>query len=162
MSEIVTQQGTPVAENAPEFLYFHERSIDKQARIAFPVEWRELGAGPEFYVSVWSHPPTKKPNACLKFFTKSGFQRLKEQLLNIKAGDPRDDALKRRIFGQSQRLTLDPMNRLCLPGTMVSQVGIKTPGTARFIGLGAEFQLWSPETLAECEAADIELAGNFG
>lgn len=135
------------------FLSTFEKQIDKKGRVSVPPTFRAVLAAQNFngmiaYAS-FVHPCIE---AC-------GMQRLEALNARIEALDPfseERDAFATAILGGAMQLAFDSEGRVVVPEGLLTKAGIT--GIGIFVGKGATFEIWSPESFAKHEAATRALA----
>lgn len=80
---------------------------------------------------------------CIQAYTLEGAERIGKILDKMPKFAPKTRALRKKFFGQSVSLDLDPNGRIILPKTLREKAGIA--GKAVFVGDSDTFEIWSPE-----------------
>ncbi|MEE2566062.1 division/cell wall cluster transcriptional repressor MraZ [Hyphobacterium marinum] len=130
------------------FLSTTTNGIDAKGRLSVPADFRTVVRGEPFDgIYVW---PSFDGD-----YLEGGGQTLMDRYLSLIEGmAPYDDArvaMERSIFGAAKPLGFDSTGRITLPKAFADHAGLD--GKATFVGLGARFEIWNPETYAEKAAA---------
>lgn len=124
-----------------------ENKVDRKGRVSVPAPFRQA-LGRSAFQGIIARPSYRSQaiEACdLEFM---------EQLNDsVSATDLYSDAhedLAFTIFADSHQLSFDSEGRILLPPALVEHAGIAE--RAGFVGMGASFQIWEPETLLRQKA----------
>jgi MraZ protein len=122
------------------FLSTHVNKIDKKGRVSVPASFRaELSE--ESYKGVVLF--RSNTHQCLEGFAWSYMQEIGKRLDNFDLFSAEQDDLATSIFGTAVQLPMDGDGRIILPADLIDFGGLEDK--ASFVGMGAKFQIWSPE-----------------
>lgn len=122
------------------FLSTHVNKIDKKGRVSVPASFRaELSE--ESYKGVVLF--RSNTHQCLEGFAWSYMQEIGKRLDNFALFSSEQDDLATSIFGTAVQLPMDGDGRIILPADLIGFGGLEDK--ASFVGMGAKFQIWSPE-----------------
>lgn len=126
------------------FLSTHVNKIDKKGRVSVPASFRaELSE--ESYKGVVLF--RSNTHQCLEGFAWSYMQEIGKRLDNFDLFSAEQDDLATSIFGTAVQLPMDGDGRIILPADLIDFGGLEDK--ASFVGMGAKFQIWSPENFDE-------------
>jgi len=77
-------------------------------------------------------------------------QRMLERAQQFDPFSPEADDITSLIFADARQLPWDPEGRVMLPEDLLEHAGITE--TAAFVGAGATFQIWNPDTYKAAQA----------
>jgi len=126
------------------FLSTFENRIDKKGRVSVPSSFRAELSDEKFQGVVLFK---SNRHQCLEGFPKSSMADISSRLdhFDIFSKTTQDDVAI-AIFGSAVQLPLDGDGRIILPQAVMDFADLKDQ--ACFVGLGAKFQIWSPELLS--------------
>lgn len=90
----------------------------------------------------------------LECYTMEAIEEVDAKIAALPRGSMARKVLERMFNGQSLPTTVDETGRLVLPAKLRKKIGLD--GEAFFIAAGDTFQIWSPDTFEEVEAAEAE------
>lgn len=122
------------------FLSTHVNKIDKKGRVSVPASFRAELSDESFKGVVLFR---SNVHQCLEGFAWSYMQELGKRLDNFDLFSSEQDDLATSIFGTAVQLPMDGDGRIILPHDLIDFGGLE--GRASFVGMGAKFQIWSPE-----------------
>ncbi len=129
------------------FLSTTINGVDAKGRVSVPAGFRAVVKNdPEEKIFVW-------PSFEGGYLEGGGQALLDRYLALMEEMDPYDDAraaFEQTIFGDTRGLAFDGTGRVSLPKDLIEHAGLS--GKAAFVGLGARFEIWDPERLAERKA----------
>jgi len=129
------------------FLSTTINGVDAKGRVSVPAGFRAVVKNdPEEKIFVW-------PSFEGGYLEGGGQALLDRYLALMEEMDPYDDAraaFEQTIFGDTRGLAFDGTGRVSLPRDLIEHAGLN--GKAAFVGLGARFEIWDPERLAERKA----------
>ncbi len=129
------------------FLSTTVNGVDAKGRVSVPAGFRAVVKNdPEEKIFVW-------PSFEGGYLEGGGQALLDRYLALMEEMDPYDDAraaFEQTIFGDTRGLAFDGTGRVSLPRDLIEHAGLS--GKAAFVGLGARFEIWDPERLAERKA----------
>lgn len=141
---------TATTENARiTFRGEYDFGMDEKRRIQIPAKWRPA-EGVAFLVLVWRASDQKHP--CLLILPPSTARRLDEKLESMPFGDPKAEALRRLLWGDSDEVSVDSAGRICLPDKLAGKAGLGKK--VMLVGLGDRFQIWNQEYYCETRTVD--------
>jgi MraZ protein len=107
---------------------------------------------------LWPHDKVKPERefGFIKGLTMRQFDLMMEKLEAKRAGGKDVGAARRKIYGNSCEISVDPAGRLCLPPKFAAKIGLGTE--ARFVGAGSHFEIWDPAIFKTCTEAECDLA----
>lgn len=140
------------------FLSTHINKIDKKGRVSVPAQWRAELADQSFQGVVLFR---SNVHACLEGFAWSYMQEISARLDKFDLFSAEQDDLATAVFADSMQLPFDGDGRVILPAHLMEFAGLGEQ--AAFVGMGAKFQLWSPQALDKRreEARTNVKAGNL-
>jgi transcriptional regulator MraZ len=129
------------------FLSTTINGVDAKGRVSVPAGFRAVVKNdPDEKIYVW-------PSFEGGYLEGGGQALLDRYLALLEEMDPYDDAraaFEQTIFGDTRGLGFDGTGRVTLPKDLIEHAGLT--GKAAFVGLGARFEIWDPERLAERKA----------
>ncbi len=126
------------------FLSTHINKVDKKGRVSVPSQFRAELAAEQFQgiVLFRSHV-----HPALEGFAWSYMQEISRRLENFDLFSAEQDDLATTVFGESVQLSFDGEGRVVLPDDLMQFAGVSE--RAAFVGLGAKFQIWDADILAQ-------------
>ena len=125
------------------FLSTHENKIDKKGRVSVPASFRAELSEEAFQGVVLFR---SNIHNCLEGFAWSYMQEIGKRLDNFDLFSAEQDDLATSIFGTAVQLSMDGDGRIVLPQDLIGFANLTEK--ASFVGMGAKFQIWSPEMFA--------------
>lgn len=122
------------------FLSTSVNKIDKKGRVSVPAGFRAALEGEPFSGIVLIPSQT---HDCLEGFAYSAMQEIARRLDEFDMFSTDQDDIATSVFGEAQQLAFDGEGRIMLPAELMARANISDQ--AVFVGLGAKFQIWSPE-----------------
>ena len=116
-------------------------NLDTKGRIVIPAKYRE-----DFGVSVYA---LKGVGGCIRLYPYEQFMKLSEK---VREGDVTQIALRRKVFGSVEHISLDAQGRILLSDDLKKSAGITDK--VRMVGMFEWLELWNEESF---EQADQEL-----
>lgn len=140
-------------EQAEVVLYTgsYRHGIDEKRRVQIPAKWRPKRGSCSFSVIVW---PKYQVGPCLRVLPWDKMIELLQKLNGLPDSDANKTVLKRVIGSSSEQVVLDKAGRICLPDSMVSQVGIANEVV--LVGCMDKFEIWPPERYEKIKLIDSE------
>ena len=135
------------------FLSTFEKQIDKKGRVSVPPSFRAVLAAQQFNGMI-AYASFTKP--CIE---ACGMEHMEKLYARIESLDPYSeerDAFATAILAGSTQLAFDGEGRVVIPEALLAKANID--GTGIFVGVGATFEIWSPEVYAAQETKMRELA----
>lgn len=123
------------------FLSTHVNKIDKKGRVSVPASFRAELSDESFKGVVLFRSNTHE---CLEGFAWSYMQEIGRRLDNFDLFSSEQDDLATSIFGTAVQLSMDGDGRIILPSDLIDFSGLGEK--ASFVGMGAKFQIWNPES----------------
>lgn len=84
---------------------------------------------------------------CLEGFAWSYMQEIGKRLDNFDLFSAEQDDLATSIFGTAVQLPMDGDGRIILPSDLIDFTALDEK--ASFVGMGAKFQIWNPESFEQ-------------
>lgn len=133
------------------FLSTHINKIDKKGRVSVPAQWR-AGLADQPFQGVVLFP--SNTHTALEGFAWSYMEELSGRLDAFDLFSAEQDDLATAVFAQSVQLPFDGDGRVILPADLIDFARLSEG--AAFVGMGAKFQIWSPDALSarKTEARD--------
>jgi len=129
--------------NTALFLSTHTNRIDGKGRVSFPAPFRSaLSARNSQGVVIFR----SLVDAAIEGMTIERLQAMSGALESLPPFAPERALFQTAIFGTAQELLVDKEGRCSLPKPLLEQIGIE--GEVAFLGCGATFQIWEPQSLA--------------
>ncbi len=116
-------------------------NLDTKGRIVIPAKYRE-----DFGASVYA---LKGVGGCIRLYPYEQFMKLSEK---VREGDVTQIALRRKVFGSVEHISLDAQGRILLSDDLKKSAGITDK--VRMVGMFEWLELWNEESF---EQADQEL-----
>lgn len=123
-------------------------TLDSKGRVCIPALWRQVLAAqptPTVYLS-----PSLDEDSLIGF----GEELMESELERLKGHDPlfsgRYNYLAAPLVSGATPLPVDENGRVRLPEEMIAAAGLKDKVV--FVGVGAKFEIWNPETYAPVRA----------
>ena len=113
-------------------------NLDTKGRIVIPAKYRD-----DFGSSVYALYGVK---GCIRLYSYEQFMKATEKLRDA---DITKDALRRRVFGSVENISLDTQGRILLSEELRKKAGITD--RVRMVGMFGWLELWKEETLAQKE-----------
>jgi MraZ protein len=126
------------------FLSTSTHKVDAKGRVSVPAGFRTALQNQEFQ-GVILIPSNKF--AALEGFTMGMMQELSNRLDKFDLFSDTQDDLAAVIFANATPLGFDETGRISVPKELLTHAGIVDQ--AVFVGMGAKFQLWSPQAYAQ-------------
>ena len=125
------------------FLSTHINKVDKKGRVSVPAPFRDQLAAETFHgvILFRSHV-----HPALEGFAWSYMSEISRRLENFDLFSNAQDDLATTVFGDSVQLAFDGDGRIVLPDHLMLFAGVSEK--AAFVGLGAKFQIWDADVLA--------------
>lgn len=127
----------------------YDFGMDDKRRVQIPAKWRPA-EGVACLVLVWRASDQKHP--CLLVLPPHTARKLDEKLEAMPFGDPKAEALRRLLWGDSDEVTVDSAGRICLPDKLAGKAGLGKK--VMLVGLGDRFQIWNQEHYGETRTVD--------
>jgi MraZ protein len=93
---------------------------------------------------------TRHPDGCLLVYPRPEWERKREQ---IAAFPMQARALQRLLLGNAQDVDIDSAGRVLIAPELRAAAGLRRD--TMLLGMGAHFELWDAQALAEREAQDL-------
>ncbi|MBQ9900900.1 MAG: hypothetical protein IJM51_00725 [Clostridia bacterium] len=113
-------------------------NLDTKGRIVIPAKYRD-----DFGSSVYALYGVK---GCIRLYSYEQFMKATEKLRDA---DITKDALRRRVFGSVENISLDTQGRILLSEELRKKAGITD--RVRMVGMFGWLELWKEENLSEKE-----------
>ena len=123
------------------FLSTYINKIDKKGRVSVPASFRAALASEPFQGIVTFR---SYKHAAIEGCGISRMHKLSNSVDNLDFFSDTLDDLASTIFADSQQLVFDGEGRILLPQQLIDHAGLTEH--AAFVGRGATFQIWNPET----------------
>ena len=150
-------RGFPKGAVMALFISTFVNKVDRKGRVSVPATFRAALKGQSFNgIVAFRSYREGTIEAC-------AIDRMEELSRSVDALDQfsaEQDALASTIFADAHQLPIDGDGRIILPPLLASHAGISD--AAAFVGRGATFQIWSPETFARHQDAARRLAADKG
>jgi MraZ protein len=135
------------------FLSKFLNKVDKKGRVSVPASFR-AALNDTGFAGIIAFPSYKAPviEAC-------GMDRMEliaKSLDRLDLFSDEQDDLAATVLADAQQLAFDPEGRIQLPEDLASHAGIADQ--AMFVGKGATFQIWAPDTFKVQQAHALERA----
>ena len=122
----------------------YENRIDRKGRVSLPADFRaELPVEVARIIYVYPSPRGGALEACDRAF----MQRMADSLEQMDIFSDEEDELASIIVAEARRLSIDGDGRILIPPDLNIFAGIEERVT--FVGRGARFQIWEPETFSK-------------
>jgi len=127
-----------------EHMFFgqFDHNIDDKGRLTIPARYRNLLEGGAYIMLGFDDN--------LMVMQHADFEKLSTKFREQNFANSNTRQMGRMIFGSADRLDLDKNGRILIPQFLREAVGIS--GSAKLIGMGAIFEVWSPDLWAEKQA----------
>ena len=113
-------------------------NLDTKGRIVIPAKYRD-----DFGSTVYALYGVK---GCIRLYSYDQFMKATEKL---QSADITKDALRRKIFGSVEQISLDAQGRILLSEGLRKKAGI--PDRVSMVGMFDWLELWKVESLAQEE-----------
>ena len=114
-------------------------TLDAKGRLAVPAKHREaLVAASQGALVMTAHP-----HGCLLLYPAPDWLPIRDKILKAASFDQRAAAIKRVMVGQAVDVEMDGAGRLLVVPELREHAGLDK--TARFVGMGTHFEIWSEE-----------------
>lgn len=154
MSEPETTSAPPPSViEADLFFARWDNKVDDKRRVQIPSTWRRKQS---LRLLLLPLPKRSWKPGCLMATTVSQFLEMVRDVRKMNFMDDRADSVRRQLMSRAVEVETDSAGRICLPDDQMKAVKIGDRVT--LVGMGEWFELWSPERLAEADAADEERA----
>ncbi len=132
------------------FLGTYHHKLDAKGRLSLPRKFRaHLSAERELVV-------TKGIDRCLFLFPRQEWERIRDQLRELKLGSQDARRARRLFLANAQEVTMDGMGRILLPASLREYAGIRQEVVV--VGLDWYMELWAPD-MWEQEVQEAEASG---
>ena len=126
---------------------YYEHVLDDKGRLCLPRKLREgLSEGSLLYI-------LKGFEGCLSVYNESEFQKLLEEVSNISYNKKNSRSYLRVVLGSVVELSLDKVNRVQLPASILNKYQIGR--NVALLGVGDHFEIWDLEAYKEYEKEAI-------
>jgi len=129
------------------FLDTFVNKIDSKGRVSVPASFRASLQGQAFHGIVAS-PSMKFP--AIQCAGIDWFHRVSGELSNGELFSDENDDLTATLFSDAKQLAFDSEGRIMLPESLTKHAGIGE--LAAFVGRGANFEIWSPNSFESYKA----------
>jgi MraZ protein len=133
------------------FLSTSVNKIDKKGRVSVPAGFRAALEGEAFSGIVLIPSQT---HDCLEGFAYSAMQEIARRLDEFDMFSTDQDDLAASVFGEAVQLAFDGEGRIMIGTDLLARATLSDQ--AVFVGMGAKFQIWSPEKYEERRCAARE------
>ena len=135
------------------FLSKFVNKVDKKGRVSVPAAFRAALENTG-YPGIVVFPSYKFPviEAC----GMDRMERIAKSLDRLDLFSDEQDDLATTVLADAQQLAFDPEGRIQLPEDLATHAGIADQ--AMFVGKGATFQIWAPDTFKVQQAHALERA----
>jgi MraZ protein len=135
------------------FLGRFEHTIDEKGRMIIPVRYRDLildGA----YI-------TQGFDQNLLVVLAENFERNYVEISQMSSMDPTVRLLREKIFSTAERVELDRLGRILIPGFLRQYAQLDN--SAMVIGAGTNFEIWSPELwgIRDARLSDVKFSSEL-
>ncbi len=132
------------------FLGTYRHKLDAKGRLSLPRKFRSyLSLERELVV-------TRGIDQCLFLFPRQEWERIREQLRELKLGSRDARRARRLLLGNAEVVNVDGMGRILLPAPLRAYAGIEQEVV--IVGLDWYMELWAPDVW-EQEAQEAEASG---
>ena len=117
---------------------YYEHVLDDKGRLVLPPKLRQgLSEGSLLYI-------LKGFDGCLSVYNESDFKTLCEEVNKIDFNKKNSRSYVRTVLGSVVELSLDKVNRVQLPTSVLSKYQISK--NVVLLGVGDHFEIWNQET----------------
>jgi MraZ protein len=136
-----------------QFLGTHPNKLDAKGRVSIPAPFRAALRGVDGDAATLVLRP-HHTHRCIDGFAASYFHTLASSMarLDLFSADQEDLAIA--LYADAVELAPDKEGRIVLPQQLIDWAGLEQGAT--FVGMGRQFQIWSPEAAAR-RAAEARL-----
>ncbi|MCJ7624729.1 MAG: division/cell wall cluster transcriptional repressor MraZ [Anaerolineaceae bacterium] len=127
------------------FMGQYEHNIDTKGRLTIPARFREFLANGAYV--------TQGLDNNLMVLTNDDFMRVTQHINQMSLTNPIARQLKRRIFAYAEQIIPDKLGRILIPAFL--REAAKLDGSVEIVGVGAYFEIWSPDLWAK-QIAEIQ------
>lgn len=123
----------------------HVNKIDRKGRVSVPKPFRaglQAAESDQNFAGVYAFPLFKSP--AIEVCGEAFMSRIAESVDELDLFSDEQDDMASVILESAHALPFDPEGRVVLPPELLEHAGIS--GEAMFVGRGARFQVWDPET----------------
>lgn len=113
-------------------------SLDTKGRLVIPAKYRD-----DFGSSVFA---LKGVGGCIRLYNYEEFMRITAK---VREGDVRQNALRRKVFGSVEHISLDAQGRILLSDDLKKSAGITD--RVRMVGMFDWLELWNEESLEQAD-----------
>jgi len=138
-----------ISQDSVRYVDHYQHKLDGRFRVALPSAWRVEGDELSYYMA-WPHP-----EGCLAVFPPEMQTEFLEKSRRIKQSDLRGQQMLRQFFGNASKFGCDKQGRILLPENLRKHADIERE--AVFVGLGRNFQIWSPGRWSPPEPKEFNL-----
>lgn len=142
------------------FLSTYANKVDRKGRVSVPAAYRAALSGENFQ-GVIAYPSLT--DRTLEAFGREMLERMNRERLSrsmeggafeeVLLGGGNDSAVE-TVMAMARELPFDGEGRIILPAALCEHAGIDD--RVVFVGRGARFQIWAPETYERRQAEEIE------
>jgi MraZ protein len=139
------------------FISTFVNKVDRKGRVSVPATFRAALKGQSFNgIVAFRSYRESTIEAC----AMDRMEELSQSLDALEQFSAEQDALASTIFADAHQLPIDGDGRINLPPLLAEHAGITD--AAAFVGRGATFQIWSPETFERHQAQARKAAQERG
>jgi MraZ protein len=135
-----------------QFLGTHPNRLDAKGRVSIPAPFRAALRNGEADASLVLRP--HHTHRCIDGFAASFFHTLASSMARLDLFSADQEDLAMALYGDAVELAPDKEGRIVLPQNLIAWAGLEQGAT--FVGMGQQFQIWSPEAAAR-RAAEARL-----
>lgn len=127
------------------FMGQYEHTIDTKGRLTIPARFREFLVNGAFITQGFDNN--------LMVLTVDDFKRVTQRINQMSLTNPLARQLKRKIFAYAEEIVPDKLGRILIPAFLRETANLQ--GSAGVVGVGAYFEIWSPDLWAK-QIAEIQ------
>jgi MraZ protein len=135
-----------------QFLGTHPNRLDAKGRVSIPAPFRAALRNGDGEAALVLRP--HHTHRCIDGFAASYFYNLAAGMARLDLFSADQEDLAMALYGDAVELTPDKEGRIVMPQNLIAWAGLEQGAT--FIGMGEQFQIWSPEA-AQRRAAEARL-----
>lgn len=133
----------------------HDRQLDIKGRLSLPLEFRPVPGESVYFlkVKVLTIP-------ALRVLSQAAFDRKLREIDGMPDTDVKTrDRVRGAFFGMVVESKVSDQGKLTIPKTLAEGQGLSLPGSARLVGRGELFEIYTPENgvaVGAAEERDLE------
>jgi len=128
----------------------HDRQLDTKGRLSLPVEFRPVSGESVYFLKV-----KVLGISALRVLSQAAFDRKLLEIDRMSDSDIKTrDRVRGTFFGMIVDSKVNDQGKLTIPKALAEGQGLSLPGSARLVGRGELFEIYTPKNGEALEAAE--------